>query len=347
MKNKNLLFKIQEPKWKKLFSRPLWIYKSYLEQKKEYGTKIAGFGSLWWIGIYIRVPKLSIYAMKNLTKNIDSFFESKYSDIIDKYKNINIQISEKNKVPLDTYPIWIFWWQGEETMPSIVKKCYNYIKQYNDNVILITRQNVKEFVNLPESIYQKVESGKISYTHFSDILRLTLIAECGGMWIDATCYNPYSIPNSAKELIFYSPHNDKIVKKSNFIYWCDSGGWRSWNLGSCIKQNPLFSFCKELIHEIAIKQECMPNYFMVDCLISYAYRNFPNIKKMIDNMPNCNTKCADLFLLYFNKNKIYNEEKYNQLIQDNWIFKLTYKTIWQSQVNGKLTFYGKIFKQDN
>jgi hypothetical protein len=87
----------------------------------------------------------------------------------------------------------------------------------------------------------------------------------------------------------------------------------------------------------------MPNYFMVDLMISYAYRKFPAVKDMIDAMPDINTRCADLFLLYFNPNRIWDEDEYKKLIEKDWMFKLTYKTVWLEKVNGKDTFYGKLF----
>ena len=82
---------------------------------------------------------------------------------------------------------------------------------------------------------------------------------------------------------------------------------------------------------------------MVDLIMCYAYRKFHYAKKTIDGMPDINTKCADLFLNYFNKNKIYDEKEYNELIKDNWLFKLTYKTVWQKKIDGKYTFFGKLF----
>ena len=59
-------------------------------------------------------------------------------------------------------------------------------------------------------------------------------------------------------------------------------------------------------------------------------------------MPDINTKCADLFLNYFNKNKIYDEGEYTDLIKEDWLFKLTYKTVWLKEVDGKDTFFGKL-----
>lgn len=347
MDKKAATFKVKEPRWSKAISRTKWIFGSFVDQWREYGLNIALPGLLWWLGIYARKPSVSVKALKDLTANLDKFFESKYADIISRYMNVtdNKGDTAKNIIPTSAYPIWLFWWQGESAMPDLVKTCYKYICKNNSNVTLLTKDNIKGYVHIPDIIYKKVASGGISYTHLSDILRLTLLAERGGMWVDVTCFNPYAIPDSAKRMIFCSPHDTKKQQdRTEIVYWCDSGGWRSWNIGTCMKNMPMFLFCKDMIQAIAVNQKCMPHYFMVDCLIQYAYRKMPEVRHTIDSMPDCNTKCADLFLLYFNNNKPYDEEEYQQLIENDWMFKLTYKTIWCETINGKETFYGKLFK---
>lgn len=347
MDKKAAIFKVKEPRWSKAISRTKWILGSFVDQWREYGFSIAWSGLLWWMGIYARKPSLSAKALKNLTTCIDKYFESKYADIISKYRNAtdNNRGTTKKRIPTSEYPIWLFWWQGEVAMPDLVRTCYKYICMNNGNVTLLTKDNIEQYVHIPDIVYKKVAKGSISYTHFSDILRLTLLAERGGMWVDATCFNPYAIPDNAKQMLFCSPHDTlKQRELTDVVYWCDSGGWRSWNIGTCETHTPLFLFCRDMIQAIAVNQKCMPHYFMVDCLIQYAYRKIPEIRDIIDSMPDCNTKCSDLFLLYFNKNKPYDEEEYQQLIKNDWLFKLTYKTIWRETVNGKETFYGKLFK---
>lgn len=346
MAHNPVLFKVREPRWSKAISRIKWIFAQFCDQYKQYGFNIAWYGLLWWIGIYGRIESLSIKSIKRLNNCLDAYFYRYYSDIIVKY--INFVRGDNNYIPLDEYPIWVFWWQGEDNMPLVVRQCYNRLKTNNKNVILLTNKNVKQFINLPNIIYDKVKNGQISYTHFSDILRLALLAEKGGMWVDVTCFNPYPIPDYAKQQIFYSPHDREKQEKlaGKYKYWCDNGGWRSWNIGTNLIENPIFSFCRDLLTALAVNESCFPNYFMVDCMISFAYRNFSWAKQMIDDTPDFNKKCADLFLLYFNTNKLYNEREYRLLIENNWMFKLTYKTIWIEEVDGKPTFYGKLFSEN-
>ena len=85
-------------------------------------------------------------------------------------------------------PVWIFWYQGETAMPEIVKICYNSIVSsiHDRPVHLLTKDNIASHVTLPNYIYDRLNRGELSYTHFSDILRICLLFDKGGIWMDST-----------------------------------------------------------------------------------------------------------------------------------------------------------------
>ena len=68
--------------------------------------------------------------------------------------------------------IWVFWWQGQEAMPKLVKDCYiSLLENAHRRVILVTKDNYSEYTTLQEHEVAAFESGKISIAHFSDIVR--------------------------------------------------------------------------------------------------------------------------------------------------------------------------------
>ena len=87
-------------------------------------------------------------------------------------------------------PVWVFWWQGLESAPARVKACVDSIKRNaaNRDVIVITKDNVSKYTDLPDYVFRKLAEGKITLTHFSDILRFNLLKLHGGLWMDATLY---------------------------------------------------------------------------------------------------------------------------------------------------------------
>ena len=115
-----------------------------------------------------------------------NWLESQYRDVINKYKNLE----DNSEYISDISYIWVFWWQGMESMPPLIKACINNLKKKSGNrkVILLTKDNYSNYVNIPVNILNKVKKGQLTYTFFSDILRFNLLSKHGGIWIDATLY---------------------------------------------------------------------------------------------------------------------------------------------------------------
>lgn len=112
-------------------------------------------------------------------------------EIIEHYSNSTQQQAQVPIMP--NSPIWTCWWQGEECMPDIVKACYNAMKLHGDRhpVILITKDNYKTYIDIPDYILDKQEKGIIDLTHFSDILRAMILSKHGGIWMDSTLLLPH------------------------------------------------------------------------------------------------------------------------------------------------------------
>ena len=87
-------------------------------------------------------------------------------------------------------PIWCCWWQGEAQMPELVKMCHARLKQVipasKAELHLITLDNYRDYVQLPEHIIKKFENKIITMTTMSDVLRFALLEKYGGYWLDAT-----------------------------------------------------------------------------------------------------------------------------------------------------------------
>lgn len=87
----------------------------------------------------------------------------------------------------DQFQIWIYWAQGFRSAPEIVSACRRRMSEMNDGarIVEIDDDNIGDYVDIPNYIFRKIFHNK---THFSDILRCSLLARHGGIWCDATCY---------------------------------------------------------------------------------------------------------------------------------------------------------------
>ena len=84
--------------------------------------------------------------------------------------------------------VWICWFQGMENAPELVQKCYQSVNEHliDREIHLITAENLSQYVRFPDYILEKWKKGIITNTHMTDLLRLELLIQYGGMWLDAT-----------------------------------------------------------------------------------------------------------------------------------------------------------------
>jgi hypothetical protein len=84
--------------------------------------------------------------------------------------------------------IWILWLQGFAAAPPLVQKCLQSWKRHNPawNVAELDQGNLGTWLDLPAII----DTGRTDVTRqaLSDIVRINLLAEYGGVWADSTCF---------------------------------------------------------------------------------------------------------------------------------------------------------------
>lgn len=228
----------------------------------------------------------------------------------------------------DNAPIWIFWWQGEKTMPPIVKSCYKSVLKNAEKhpVILITENNIKEYVDIPQYVYEKIKEKKMTLTHFSDILRENLLYKHGGIWMDATIYMTAPFSKEMYEYEYYSV-------KGAFEEWEWTGFFQAAGKGNI--------FAKAVSHLFNCywkEHNCLISYLLIDCFLAVARKHRLDINQMVNDLPQ---KDSSIFLLndqYLDK--VYNENEMNELCKKTNLHKLSYKYSHAERIDEKKTFWG-------
>ena len=248
-----------------------------------------------------------------------SRIEGKLNEIYEETKKIIANCSEEIKEDSND-KIWVFWWQGMEQMPELVRCCYYSLKtQLNDKkVILITKDNIKEYCTFPDYIFQKHESGQITLTHLSDILRFDLLSHYGGLYTDATVFWTGNIS----------------AEKYSYLYTCggysdeyyfnvSKGRWTGFLIGGC-KENPLFGFIYSFFLEYWKQCDELIDYFLIDYALDYAYKhNIGTFRDYVDHVAPSNN--PNLFKLMDIRNKSFSRSGQEELTGDTYAFKLSYK----------------------
>ena len=257
----------------------------------------------------------------------------KYKKILINDKSINIDKKKEEK----SNKIWICWFQGIENAPELVKACYNsVVKNYNDKeIIVLTEENYKQYVDIPEYILEKWEKGYITFAHFSDILRIELLSKYGGLWLDSTIFATKKsdlVFNDDIELFVYKQVD---LDRKNPLSIVAS----SWLMYSN-KNNNIINLTKKLLHEYWKNYNHIINYNLIHLFFTLSTEVY---KDEWDKVPTFNN--ISPHILQFELNDDFEEVRFNQIRGMSDFHKLN----WRIKSENKNSYYNYIvdnYKKD-
>ncbi|MDR1453330.1 MAG: capsular polysaccharide synthesis protein [Candidatus Margulisbacteria bacterium] len=263
---------------------------------------------------------------------LKKYLRQNYADVLQKFQAKN---PRRKRMP-EKYPVWFCWWQGEKNMPEIVRACWRALRQNANGhpARLITKDNFQKFVKIPPFILAKVRQGQISLTHFSDILRMSLLHAQGGLWLDATVLLTAPLPPLAGLELF-------TIRRRRKDLHVGRGQWTTY----CFymnKGNLLADFMKTLLTAYWQREAAAIDYFLFDYGIAAARDNIPVVKRMLDAVPYSN---ENIYALKHKLGEKYVAQTFAEICRANYLHKLTWKTEFPKRTaEGKLTFYGKLIE---
>jgi len=102
--------------------------------------------------------------------------------------------------------IWQFWDNPNgQTTPEIVRSSLESVNRFKGNFHhkILTKSTLHNFTDLPGIVIDKFNRNRMDCAHFSDLLRLNLLKNHGGVWIDATVYMTNFIPQFIADEDFF------------------------------------------------------------------------------------------------------------------------------------------------
>lgn len=240
------------------------------------------------------------------------------------------------------YRIWVAWWQGEKEMPEIVSATYKSIcKNSGKEVILITKDNYKDYIDIPETIRKKVDSGIMRLPALSDLIRVSLLDRYGGMWVDSTVLMTSQMPEWCFEKELFSVCDENSLPERLTHKYVACGRWNVQVLGTKYIHYPLFSFMRQIWIDYWLHNDGLIDYLLVDYSIAHIYDNNKEVRDAINAIPATN---RDMHKLLQFINEPYNEQLFTQLCTETWLYKMTYKGKLTKWHNNKKTFYNEILE---
>ncbi len=269
-------------------------------------------------------------------KCIMRWLKDHYSGFIAQYADRPSVTQTDNSIPA----IWTMWWQGTENLPDVVKICYSSFRKYcgTHPVKILTRENFREYVDLPGYVFDRVDSGAITLTHLSDIARFYLLDHYGGLWLDSTVYITNGIPESVFKSDYYTVKRRLTPRNRNTA----QDRWTNF-LHAAKKGNALCGFVLDFFLEYWRTQDTLIDYFLIDYAINIAYDELPECRKILDAVPYVN---YDLYRLERTMNREWSSEEWEALKNSTNFSKLAWrKPGRKTTLSGRETIYSHLLAE--
>lgn len=213
--------------------------------------------------------------------------------------------------------IWVCWFQGMGNAPKLVQNCIQSIKRYNEHsqIVLITADNFMNYVDISHVIINKWKCGIIDNTHFSDIIRVHLLARHGGVWIDSTCLMLATIP--------------KEILCSDFFIFHSHGEFAFTLVQSCFircrKNNYIMRKWVAAIDRYWEQENLRIHYFLLHLTFIALLQTDEKFMKEFNNIPVMNDEGMHFILKKMMHGDKFSDDLINDARKKCFIQKLTYK----------------------
>ena len=238
--------------------------------------------------------------------------------------------------------IWQYWESPDGSVPPLVQACLNSVEKYRGNCqrIMLTPENVKDYVDIPQIFWDLKERGKIKTAFFSDILRTCLLIQHGGIWIDSTVLLTEELPS-------YITDADLFVFQNDLKIDLDGLNMASYFI-SAKKDNKILRETLAALIQYWKENNFLVNYFTFLHTFTMVTQASKENKDLFSKVPFFNFLPVQQFqgeLL-----NQFSEERWNEIKKISGIHKLTHKQsvlTKKKEINTEGTFYEHVIKEFN
>lgn len=229
------------------------------------------------------------------------------------------------------------WLQGIEKAPQVVQMCISSMKKnLNGNeLIIIDESNIEKYILMPKDIKKKFNDLIFTKTLMSDLVRCSLLAENGGLWLDSTIFVSKPIMNDIANMPFYTVVRNEAKEKdlSNKISPFLIGG----------SDTRLFSFMRDMLYEYVRNENDLMNYLLIENVFSIACEKDFKIRDCVDKLFEDKQDILGLAKIL---EKPYEKEKLNYMLEKTTFHKLSWKNKpLKKSKDTRDTMYGFLVKQ--
>lgn len=173
--------------------------------------------------------------------------------------------------------IYMYWDQGFENAPYVVKKCAESWKKHNTTWNIFLLDNNKFPLSSLNNFISNIQDKNMGMAALSDIIRIYLLKHYGGLWVDATTFCNKPLDEWAGECFREAfMYRHKEIDKGRII-----SSWFINGKANCYLINRWY-------HEVATywkDRKKTDDYFWFFYLFTKLYFQDKKFKKIWDNVP--------------------------------------------------------------
>lgn len=147
----------------------------------------------------------------------------KCPETIERYRNM--PVPENLNEPNSDIKVWSMWWQGEEHADKLFRMCIDSARRHTkQKVITLSKNNYRDYFEIPDYILQKHKEGKIALQHICDLMVMSILAAKGGVFTGATVWWSQDVDETFLRTPFYVcravTDSKLLMSRSRWVgYW--------------------------------------------------------------------------------------------------------------------------------
>ena len=263
---------------------------------------------------------------------VKSYIYKNHRRVFDRYENVQ----DLGKVPSQKI-IWTAWLQGVNDLPRAIDESFKAMERHagDYDVRIVTLANLNDYLKVDANVLKRFNNKQISAAHFTDYIRVLLLKNYGGVWLDATQYMTRELPEDIwnYDLLVWNKVVDHTQKNAYVAIPFVEKFNNSFLVG---KKHALFyEFASEITHELLFDPILQLDYFS----------NFKAYAVGVDKIATLGQEWKAMRVInpdgyiikqFWNQNM---SSKVKSAINnsENFFFTIAYKFTWQNESKGELT----------
>lgn len=222
-------------------------------------------------------------------------------------------------VPAKPETIFSLWLQGEQNAPPLIRACSRSVRHNcpDHRFVMLDERSVFDYIELPGAIIDKRKNGRIGHAHFADIVRVELLHNYGGIWLDATCFVTGPVPQFIEDQYFFVYMAGDIFAFS-FIQNC---------FIRARKGAFLLDAWRAMIHDYWLSEPDAFTYFMHQLLFKTLVQNNLRAAEHLSRMPHIDQSPTHAVWWSFGEAP-FDKELFDSLTDNSFFQKTAYNSPW-------------------